>query len=224
MLGEGLVHELDLERGLRCQTTSTCISRRSTTLLYDAEERDIVTHLQHPAHAEPLYLAERLQRDVRQFFDKTAERSRDEWSCRRRDLSVDEDEGEEGVVDERMDLCQVEEQAPSASSPLWRAHELTRRLVRLVPVDGPSQHALADDLGNLGTLALDIVVKEDLVELLGDVHEHLDVGRHVDFVGGLELVDQARDGRLAKVRQVRDGEEDTDVLRCDALAASTSLR
>jgi hypothetical protein len=89
---------------------------------------------------------------------------------------------------------------------------LTSRLGRFIPVDRPSQNSLANDLGDIGTLALDVVVEEDLVELVGHVHEHLNIGAHVDLEGLLELVYETGDGGLAEMSEVGDGEEDTGVL------------
>ena len=184
------------------------------------DRSDAATDLEHTAHAEALDLAERIERDLRELLDEAGEGSGDERSRSGRDLSVDEYEREQRVVDELVDLCCLRSVTLGQSATGTERHSTaisstrTFRLVRLVPIDLASKHALSDDARDVGTLSLHIVVKQDFVELIGHVEEHLDVGRHVDLECGGELVDQARDDCVANVAQVRHREEDSDVLQC----------
>lgn len=89
----------------------------------------------------------------------------------------------------------------------------TLRLICLEPVNMTSEHAVFDDARDLGAPPLDVVVEENLVELVRHVQQHLEVGSRVELKGCRELVDKARQSRLADMAQVRDRDEDADVLR-----------
>lgn len=182
-----------------------------------------LTDLEHATHTEALDFAERVERDLGEFLNECAKRSGHERSRSRRDLGVHEHERQKRVVDKLVNLCgRTVSISPRWGTPVWRPKVPLRepsevnhtfRFIRLVPVDCAAQDTLTNDLCDVGTLSLDIVVEQDLVELVGHVKEHLDVGSRVGLERCRELVHQARYGRFADVTQVRDRQKDPDILR-----------